>query len=353
MIKKILLSIIIIITVSITILYLLGRSDEIPCDLKPIKHADKEGKRIIKVAAVQMILTPGQFQENLEHATRLINQAAGEGAELILLPELMATGYILSSELWDSAEPKNGPSVKWLKSNSKRLGVWLGAGFLEAEGEDFYNTFVLIGPDGNEAGRVWKQRPSIAECPYFKGRSSPHVIDTEIGRIGVGICYENNLAFIPDLMHKQSADLLLMPIASAMSPAKTKVANIMRDMVLYWPRLMAETLGIPIVQANHCGRGRQYDEGIFYFPGFSAIIDSDGKIKKQMGINEGIIVTSVTLDPSRKKVSLVYSSSYKYWPIDRSWFLRRMFYIMEGLFRIRYRLSSERKAKALEISSSQ
>ena len=76
----------------------------------------------------------GLIEENLEHATSLVDRAAQEGAKLILLPEFMPTGYIFSKAIWDGAEPKEGPTVKWLRENSKRLGIWLGTSFLEADG---------------------------------------------------------------------------------------------------------------------------------------------------------------------------------------------------------------------------
>ena len=77
----------------------------------------------VRVAAVQMESKNGLVQTNLEHATHLIEQAAQKGARIILLPEFMPTGYILSAEIWNAAEPKEGATVKWLKKNSKRLGA--------------------------------------------------------------------------------------------------------------------------------------------------------------------------------------------------------------------------------------
>jgi predicted amidohydrolase len=113
------------------------------------------GSRTIRVAAVQTPAAPS-VAAGLEHATPLVERAAAEGAQLISLPELMATHYVFSDRMWDSAEPAEGPTVKWLRDTAGRLKVWLGTSYLEASDEDFFNTFVLVAPSGEEAGRVRK-----------------------------------------------------------------------------------------------------------------------------------------------------------------------------------------------------
>ncbi len=62
----------------------------------------------IRLAAVQMDCQPCQVQANLEHATTLVEEAARRGAELVLLPELMPSGYLLTEEIWDFADTEAG-----------------------------------------------------------------------------------------------------------------------------------------------------------------------------------------------------------------------------------------------------
>jgi N-carbamoylputrescine amidase len=236
---------------------------------------------------------------NLKRATAFAEKAAAQGARLLLFPELMATGSYLYFDTWDSAEPSNGKTVAWLKSTSKRLGVWLGAGFLEADGADFYDTFVLTTPAGEEAGRVRKQVPAGPEAYFFRGEVGSHVIDTDIGKIGVGICAENYYCFIASQMIQQSADLILMPHASPdmlgggglPSPPGTHIAT--------W---YAKKLGIPAVMVNKVGRSYKPppNEIKGFFPGLSAIVDSDGTVRQSMDDKEGIGIADVTLDPLRK-----------------------------------------------------
>ncbi len=133
---------------------------------------------------------------------------------LILLPELMPSGYLLTEEIWDCAEPFNGRTVSWLTGLAKQMGISVGTSFLEAEGEDFYNTFVLAVPGGQIAGRVRKSPPASLEACFYRAGEGSHVIETDLGRIGVGICYENLLYERLVGLYAEGVDLVLQPAAA-------------------------------------------------------------------------------------------------------------------------------------------
>ena len=303
--------------------------------------------RTLKVAAVQMESKNGLVEANLEHARPFVEQAAKAGAKLILLPEFMPAGYIFSTAIWDGAEPKHGSTVRWLRENSRKFGVWIGTSFLEADGEDFFNTFVLATPDGEEAGRVRKQTPAGFEAFFTRSGLGPHVIDTESGKIGVGICYENQMTYITQIIQERSADILLMPHSY---PAVGQLIMSLVDLALRYARL----LGIPTVVCNKSGPWRSPYPGLpFYvtnshFPGLSTIADSDGSVKAQLGDEEKIIIADVTLDPSRKTNKVAPCSGR--WAWRGPWF-RDSARVIEAVGRSWYALSSERKRKALKVSS--
>src|SRR5262245_48209104 len=150
----------------------------------------KSAARTLRIAVVQMKSLDHDIDGNLKQATTYADKAAAAGAQFVLFPEFMATGSYLSFDTWDSAETSQGKSVQWLKSTSRRLQIWLGASFFEASGTDFYDTFVLTTPSGDEAGRVRKQIPAGSEAYFFRGEEGPHVISTAIGKVGGGICAE-------------------------------------------------------------------------------------------------------------------------------------------------------------------
>ncbi len=299
----------------------------------------------LRVAAVQMESKNGDISGNLEHATELVEQAAEKGAELILLPEFMPTGYIWAPEVWDAAESANGPTVQWLKQTAQRLGVWIGTSFLEAAGEDFFNTFVLVAPSSEEAGRVRKQTPATYEAYYFRGEGGTHIIETELGRIGVGICYENIHCFLGELLFEGSANLYLAPFSSPAIPGLD-----VSEAPLF-------ELGVPTVMVNKVGEFSSplppnmttVFEGQFF--GTSTIADSDMSIKARMNdSDEGVIVETVFLDPARKVTEKPVCEG-RFHPYYAPIFEPLSVEQIEEEGRQWYESSSERKEKALSISS--
>jgi predicted amidohydrolase len=84
-------------------------------------------KKQLRIGAIQIDCQPCQVQSNLALAASLIRKAAGQEAQLILLPELAPGGYRLTEEIWDCAEPIDGPIVNWFTSLACDLGIYLGA----------------------------------------------------------------------------------------------------------------------------------------------------------------------------------------------------------------------------------
>lgn len=312
--------------------------------------------RTLRVAAVQMPSENGQIAANLARATEWVERAVHDGAELVLLPEFLSTGYIWTQAIWNAAEPKCGPTVEWLRATSRRLGIWLGTTYLEAEGSDFYNTFVLTGPDGAEAGRVRKQHPALWEAAFFRGEVGSHVIDTPLGRIGVGICYENYLAFLPPLLHRESVDLLLMPHSA---PSPTESIPVLRHMVARFQADLqsvashyANALGIPAIMVNKCGPWRSglILERPANFPGYSAIVDGDGTVKARLDDDERVIVADVVLDGSRKAPAAPQQQRGR-WARETSFGQTLACVAPETVGGSLYRMSLERRKRARAVSS--
>jgi len=312
--------------------------------------------RTLRVAAVQIVSRNGSIEANLEHCLPFVEEAAEKGARIIILPEFMPTGYLYTTEMWNCGEPCEGPTMRWLREHSRRLGVYLGTSFLEAEGDEFFNTFVLSSPDGTQAGRVRKQTPAAFEAYFTRGQAGTHVINTELAKIGVGICYENQLAYIPMLMYSHAVDLMLMP-HSAPTPAPSPIFP-PKQVELYNRRMKglaayyAKHLGIPAIMINKCGPWESPLPGLpflpqkSYFPGYTAIADSNAEVKSQLANEEGVLVEDVLLDPSRKakQAPPVHGrwSGFVPWPIY-------LFIGVEAMGKICYTVSTERRRRAREI----
>ena len=313
--------------------------------------------RTLRVAAVQRTSRDGKVEENLSAAAPDVEEAARRGAQLVLLPEFLAPGYALSTALWDAAEPAHGPTARWLAEQSKRHGIYLGASFLEAEGEDFFNTFVLTTPTGDEAGRVRKETPAIIETFFTRGGAGAHVIHTDVGAIGVGICYENQLACTPRLFHEHDVDLVLMPHSAPSAPRgplTSRVVDVYEDALRTLPAHYSGLLGVPVVLANKSGPWRMFLPGLprssrrSRFPGLSAIADSDGRVKAALGAEPGVLVEDVVLDPARKRP--LAPSCHGRWA-RRMPVMASLLPLVEAAGRAWYDRSEERRARARAISS--
>ena len=309
----------------------------------------------LSVAAIQLICKPLCVDENLSRAKTLVSKAAEQGTKLVLLPELSPSGYLTTEEIWNAAETSNGKSTQWLKTTAKEFSIYIGLSFIEADGGDFYNSFLLCKPDGEIAGRVRKSPPAAYEAFFFKAGTDPHVINTEIGRIGVGICYENLLfARINDL-HHASVDLLLQPMAAGSPEAKFPISKKdvvnFNQMVKNIPPFISRALGVPVVMANQCGplvtgAPKGFPAQNSSFPGYSAIIDSDGRCINQLGSEEGLVLGEIRLDPSRRAKQP--PRAYGQWSCPVPWF-SFFFKISQKVGERHYRKSHNRVARAREL----
>jgi len=311
----------------------------------------------LRVAALQLRSANGDIEGNLAHAAPFVQEAARLGAALVVLPEFYPSGYVFTKKMWDTAETAGGPTISWLTEASRRLSIYLGTSFIEAEGSDFFNSFYLADPSGRIAGIVRKQALATFEACFTRGAPGPHVIATDIGLIGVGICFENALAFIPRLMHEQSADLLLMPHSAP--GASPSFFTSKRDVAVEAERFRglaeryARMLGIPAILVNKIGPWESPLPGIPFFTerskflAMSSIADSDGTVAARLDDEEGIVWADVRLDPARKKKEP--PESHGRWN-DPPYMLEHLVGWSASVGRLWYTLSAERRRRARDLT---
>ena len=119
-------------------------------------------------------------------------------------------------------------------------------------------------------------------------------------KIGIGICAENYYCALPTDLIKQSADLVLMPHAA---PDMSETGGLPQPPGTRLATWYAKKVGIPVALVNKVGRSDKPppNEIKSFYPGLSAIVDSDGTVKEFMGNKEGIGIADVIVDPRRKK----------------------------------------------------
>lgn len=310
-----------------------------------------------EVAAVQMRSQPGDVARNLETAERLIENAVATGAHLVLLPELAASGYQLSPAMWATAEPLGGPVTRWLCDTAAKHRIYVGTTILEVDAPDFHNTFLLATPEGRLAGTVRKSDPAWVEARYYRGHQGSHVIETALGRIGVGICYENYLTDRARELSEGSIDILLQPTAAATPPPSFPVgvqgAKAFDTMLGALAQDYARLLGVPVVMANMCGPLFSPFPGPMrqlktVFPGLSSIVSGSGTTLAEMGSDEGVIGATVVLGRSRNKPAKIARGR---WAVQMPWYAPA-WPIIQRISAIAYDRDDRRKAAAAKLAAS-
>jgi predicted amidohydrolase len=147
----------------------------------------------LKVAAVQFFATPFAPERNLQTAERLVREAAGNGAQIVGLPELFNIGYVYTPRLRSVAEAEDGPTTQWLKRLSDELQVAVGGVILQtsevAQTAKTSAVFVLVEPS-DKIHRHRKQHLFLWEHCFIEGSRDGRVVETRFGRLGLVIGWE-------------------------------------------------------------------------------------------------------------------------------------------------------------------
>ncbi len=157
--------------------------------------------RNVKYAAIQMKCC-NSVEENIKKADKMVREAASNGANIILLPELFERPYFCQERNYDYysyATPVNdNPAVKHFKEVARELNVVLPISFYERDENVFFNTVAVIDTDGSVLGIYRKTH--IPDDHYYQekfyftpGDTGFKVWDTKYGKIGVGICWVTKL----------------------------------------------------------------------------------------------------------------------------------------------------------------
>ena len=256
-----------------------------------------------KLAITQMSCT-WDIPANLDKAEALVREAAGQGAELILLQELFEAPYFCAEQIpdhYDLAHPFEGnPLIARFAALAKELGVVLPISFFERTERNFYNSVTVANADGRVQGVYRKTHipdgPGYQEKFYFTpGDTGFRAWDTAVGRIGVGICWDQWFPEAARSMALMGADILLYPTAIGSEPQDPTINSLP-----HWRRVMQGHAGAnmcPLMASNRVGKETVGDGLTFYGGGF--IADETGAFLADMGDEEGVAVGEVDLEAIR------------------------------------------------------
>jgi len=216
----------------------------------------------LKAGLIQQSCTIDR-SENIERSIAGIRDAAGKGAELVVLQELHCGMYFCQTEdtsQFDLAEPVPGPSTSEFCRVAKELGVVIVTSLFERRAPGLYhNTSAVIDKDGSIAGIYRKMHipddPGFYEKFYFTpGDLGFSPVKTSIGTLGVLVCWDQWYPEAARLMALAGAEILIYPTAIGWDPADCQEE---KDRQLEaWvtiQRSHAVANGIPVISVNRTG----------------------------------------------------------------------------------------------------
>src|SRR5690606_30951682 len=233
----------------------------------------KQQDNRLTLAVIQCALDEGR-ELNVARIVGHIREAAEQGANVILAPELFEGRYFCTKEdecFFEWARPlEENETLDRLRALAKELGVVLPYSFFEKAGQAYYNSLAMIDADGALLGVYRKSHipdgPGYEEKFYFRpGDTGFRVWNTKHGRIGVGICWDQWYPECARAMALQGAEALLYPTAIGTEPVSGE------DTKDPWQRVMighAVANSIPVAAANRIG-----DESGQVYYGSSFIAD--------------------------------------------------------------------------------
>jgi len=173
-----------------------------------------------KVALAQISCKREDKAENMKKMTEMVQKAKKQAAELIIFPELSLTGYVVKDQIYELAETIPGPSTKAIENLARRFKTHIVFGMPELSEKaqaTIYNAAVLVGPEGL-VGKYRKMHlPThsvFEEKRYFRPGYQTAVFDTELGKIGLIICYDIFFPEVSRLTRLKGAQLIVCISAS-------------------------------------------------------------------------------------------------------------------------------------------
>jgi predicted amidohydrolase len=245
-------------------------------------------------AAIQMRSGPDRAA-NLARAEALVRDAAARGARLIVLPEVFAWRGPATDEP-AIAEPVPGPTTARLGALARELGVWLSGGSLHERATDesrVFNTSCLFDPRGDIVARYRKVhlfdvdlpgRVAVQESATRAPGAETVTASTELGTLGLSICYDLRFPELYRRLSRAGAEVLLVPSAFTFPTGAA-----------HWEVLLrarAVENQCYVVAADQAGTSPQG----FADWGDSMLIDPWGRVLARAGDGEAVVSAEIDLD---------------------------------------------------------
>jgi predicted amidohydrolase len=295
------------------------------------------GSGRIRAAAVQLQAEAGDVATNLQRIETLVSEAAAAGATLIAVPEFCTSRVMFDARVHQAVLPRDNAAVDLLKRLAARHRCWIGGSMLIADDGEVYNRYHFVEPDG----RVHlhdKDLPTMWENAFYGPGRDDGVFETALGAVGAAVCWE----LIRTQTIRRMRDRVRVAVTGThwwtlpynwgrvTSRALAPLGQFNRYLSENAPAEFARRLGVPVLQASHCGRFRSgfpllpgldwappYDTE---FVGCTQIVDGQGRVlaQRQAQDGPGIVSAEIELGAQTPKLPL----QDRFWIPDLPLFLR-------------------------------
>lgn len=248
---------------------------------------------MLRVAAHPLSSLVGDLEANAARALEAIAGAVEAGAKLIVLPELVTSGYVFESEeeARSLSIDTSHPLIEAWRSAAAAGGAVVVAGFCERTERALFNSAVVL--DGGGVIAVYRKTHlwDREKLVFAAGDSRPPVIETEAGRVGVLVCYDLEFPEMPRALALDGADIIAVPTNWPVVP----VPDGERPPEVIAAMAAARANRVFVVCCDRTGEERGVS-----FTGGSAIVDPDGWVVASRRDN-GPLVADIDVTRARRK----------------------------------------------------
>jgi predicted amidohydrolase len=257
---------------------------------------------MMRITSIQLGIEERPKEKTLEHILELFEKVPP--SDLILLPELWTCGYFSFERYWKDSEPMDGPTVKVFQQKASELRSYILMGsMVEREGQDLFNTSLLLDPQGKVIARYRKIHLfgyQSDERDLLKRGQEIAVAETPWGRAGLSTCYDLRFPEFYRKMVDEGAILFL--VASAWPMARLEAWTLFN-------RVRAHENLAFLFSCNCAG----FDKGHQY-AGHSMFVDPLGRTVAEGGEEESILSMEVDMalvDSVRREFSALNDRVFK------------------------------------------
>jgi predicted amidohydrolase len=243
------------------------------------------------IAACQLAPTLGDPAANRDKVAAVVGQAVERGAELVVLPELVSSGYAFAdrAEAWESADEVAGPTLSAWRQLAADHGIVLVGGFCERSGKTLFNSAAVVDPSGVRVvyrkAHLWDRERLI----FSAGDAAPPVIETSAGRLSTMICYDLEFPEWVRIPALAGAQLLVAPVnwPAAPIPDGERPGEVVRV------QANASMNRLPIVACD-----RVADERGVAWVGGTVVTDADGWVVAGGWSSDAEMILVAEIDPA-------------------------------------------------------